>query len=273
MESLRTTIRKHPLAAAVCVAVASLGGNKLIAQLFSLIPGSILPGVLAEIFTMIFTVSLVLICGYGYTYKTRGLRKTLLAAKPHLLLYAPLLLLTILLNLFVSPDTQWLPAGEILYGLLILFGIGFNEESIFRGVIVNLLADKGLNSRREILRVVFLSSLVFGVLHMSNVLHGVTVYSALFQSLNSVAAGCLFAAYYLRGGSLWGVMFIHALQNASGLFDYLFLQGGDAAVSINHIGAQTLLITAVFFLIALVLLRKSKCEEIIARYAKESPAA
>lgn len=272
MDSLRTRMKSHPFAASVGIVLIYLAVTKGIALGFGLLPAGLLTKTLTEIAVMLWTFTLVMFCGYGRIYKQRGLFQTLLVALPHLLFFGLLGALAVLIQV-ANPDTQWLPLGEILLGVLALFGIGFNEEGLFRGIVVNLLAEKGLNTKRDIYKTVFLSSLLFGSVHMINLFYGVAFANALIQSICAGVIGLLFCLYFLRGGSIWGVILLHALQDFSGLFEYLFVSSSDFASAVNTMGMGSLICSVIFLLIALFLLRDSSCKKIIALHAKQAPAA
>lgn len=271
MENLRIHLRKKPIAASVGVLLAMFAGHRLISVVFNLLPDTLLFHAMREAAAILMVLGLTAACGYGWVYRQRGLGRTLCVMLPYILLILPFSILT-LIAASGTPEIAWLPLPNILYGLLTVFGIGFREESIFRGVIVNLLSEKGLRTRRDIFVTVLLSGCLFGAIHLINVFAGATLSSAVFQSLSAAAAGWLLCASYLRGGSIWGLIAVHVLQDATSMFEHLFTEGVSSADSINAIGPDALFIAAIFTLITLFLLRKSGCKKIIERHAKEFPA-
>lgn len=176
-----------------------------------------------------------------------------------------------LLSATVNPETAWQSPVGILYGIVMLFGIGFREESIFRGLFVDIIAKKYAKDRRGIFVTAIASGIVFGLIHMTNIFTGVDLFSAAIQSVVAIGAGFYFAAVYLRGGSLWTLIIMHALADAASMFMPIFtMDGGSAIDTINNLSVINLLPFFMLSGISLFLLRKQKCDEIIARYQKTS---
>jgi membrane protease YdiL (CAAX protease family) len=97
---------------------------------------------------------------------------------------------------------QSLPAGDLLSGLalgcLLFMMVGFNEELIYRGYIMqNLAEDWGM------VVAVFVTSALFGLAHLLN------PYASLISTLSITLSG-IFAAYgYLVTRSLWLPIALH----------------------------------------------------------------
>ena len=77
--------------------------------------------------------------------------------------------------------------------LVIALGAGFFEEYFFRGLFLKLAFQDGIRSSKQVLGVVLLSALSFGLAHLGNLTH---------QPLNAI---------YLRTGSLWWTIILHCL--------------------------------------------------------------
>lgn len=267
LQNLRMKLRAHPVVGTIAVMLIYFVSNNLLSGLFSLLPGSLAVDALLQALIIIWAFALVKITGFGAVYKKPALGRSMLLVLPFLILYG-LLFIGQAASVFYMPEMQWAPLFDMLYGLLLLFAVAFGEESIYRGIVVNLLAHGGLKTRRDILRVVLLSGFLFGAIHMTNALSGVTLYSAFFQSIGAAACGCLYAAYYLRGGSIWGVIAFHFMMDASALFEALFLVDGGVTEQLNTISPTVLLMSAVMLLLSMFLLRKSRCADIIAQREK-----
>ena len=206
--------------------------------------------------------------------RKRGFFRTLFFGLPFLILSIFLFVANIS-NLSQTPEIEWYPLPMILLGIFTGFAVGFREESVFRGIQVNIMTDKYLKDRKGIFRIVAISSFFFGIMHMSNMIIGASFVSCLGQSIYAFGVGTLFAAMYLRGDSLWALIFIHGLYDtalsAATLFTATY--GGDMLSSLAQNQEETLmsilttnLFSPIYLAIALFLLRKSKCEEIIKKY-------
>ena len=97
-----------------------------------------------------------------------------------------------------------------------------------------------------------------------NILSGVDVVSAIIQSVTNVGIGLLFAAIYLRSGSIWALIFIHTLIDTAGLAPSVFLYQSEVEV-ISSLTWTSLIGGLIFALISIFLLRPSKCKEVLAR--------
>lgn len=99
---------------------------------------------------------------------------------------------------------------EVLFFAILACLIGFVEEVFFRGLILRALASAGL------WRGAVVSSIVFGVMHLLNLLFGADLVATLLQTVYATAMGFGFAAVTLRTGSLWPLIAIHAAIDLAG---------------------------------------------------------
>lgn len=155
------------------------------------------------------------------------------------------------------------PAGEIIIFILAMLGIGFTEELVFRGIITNILKEKfSVHTDKGIFLVIVVQGVLFGACHMTNMLSGVGLESALVQSIMASFLGMLLGAVYLRTGSLWFVMLLHAWNDfgallPSGLFNINTMVG-----SISEYTWEKMAGLPIYLIVILVLLRSSKRKEI-----------
>ena len=69
----------------------------------------------------------------------------------------------------MTPDAKVVSALEILFFAATMFLIGWTEELIFRGVILNLFLERFSKTKRGILWAVILSGVLFGAVHLTNI--------------------------------------------------------------------------------------------------------
>lgn len=93
--------------------------------------------------------------------------------------------------------------------------VGFSEELAFRGLILYALLPKGR------ITALLVSSVLFGGVHLANILYGSAVGITLLQVLGASVFGFGLGAIVLRTGALWPVMLIHALANIALRFSWL----------------------------------------------------
>ena len=131
--------------------------------------------------------------------------------------------------------------------LIIALGAGFFEEYFSRGLFLKLAFQDGVKSSKQVLGVVLLSALSFGLAHLGNLTHQ-PLNATLFQVYYATAIGIFYAAIYLRTGSLWWTIVLHCLIDFTSV---LFSQSTQAApaTSIWHFILWLPLIALGLFLI------------------------
>ena len=134
-------------------------------------------------------------------------------------------------------------AVTFLSGLL----VGFVEEILTRGIAVKMLRDAGKSEWV----VMVVSSLIFGLLHASNILGGQEVLTVALTVVFAFGFGiCMYLTLRVTGNLIWP-MLIHGLYDPT-----LFLSTGG--IDVAHSGPQSELLTlagpsnVIFILIAVV---------------------
>ena len=105
------------------------------------------------------------------------------------LLYFLVPFLPVILN--VVPGLQFIGAAEVTGLLLLALMVGFVEESVFRGLMLTALRERG------VWRAIIATSVLFGLTHLANVLAGATVLETISQVAYTIAFGVAFAALVL----------------------------------------------------------------------------
>ena len=125
-----------------------------------------------------------------------------------MLYYLPALIL-LSVNLWGGAVWPPLSAATLCY-VLSMFGVGFLEEVIFRGLLYNALAKQSPKTA------VAVASLTFGMGHILNLLNGSGAGLAenLLQVVYASAAGFMFVMIYRKSQSLWVCIGVHGLFNA-----------------------------------------------------------
>lgn len=266
MKKLRTYPHRFPVLFSLMVTLAILGISEIIGRLYLMTPDILVFDLLYELVSLLWPVGLALLFGFGFALKEKGFGKTLKAGLGFFLFYC-FGVVVMFLNYAMTPDCQWKALPEILLGILMLVGIGVREEVLFRGIVGNTLALKFARDGKGIWKTLLISGLLFGGIHMFNVLAGVDFMGALAQSCGAVSVGILFMAIYLRGGSLWFMMLLHALVDAAALFESSFVEGTvtDIEQLSNTSFLGVLVMAPVYLLAAAFLLRKSKRPQILER--------
>lgn len=155
------------------------------------------------------------------------------------------------------------PAGEIFIFILAMLGIGFTEELVFRGLVTNILKEKfSVRTDKGIFFVIVIQGVLFGACHMTNMLSGVGLESAMVQSIMASFLGMLLGAVYLRTGSLWFVMLLHAWNDFGALLPAGFFKMNTMVESISGYTWKNMAGLPAYLAVILILLRSSKRREI-----------
>ncbi len=151
-------------------------------------------------------------------------------------------------------------AEILIIGAEALF-IGILEEFLFRGLILNvfLLRVKERNYR-ELMRAVMGSSLIFGAVHLLNlVTYPNLVKATLVQVEYAVFIGMIFAIVYIRSNNIWVVIFLHFIYDFASEVPYAFYKIPDRGTISDYDMATTVagaVVNLTFLIVALIISRK-----------------
>jgi membrane protease YdiL (CAAX protease family) len=166
---------------------------------------------------------------------------------------APLLVAAAIVLRLLGIDYAAYPASVVIIMFLSGPFIGFAEEVLTRGIVVKMLRDSGKNEWV----VMALSSLVFGLLHATNIFSGQPLYLVAATIGFTFGFGvCMYLVLRVTGNLIWPIV-LHALYDPS-----LFLATGGIDES-NVTDPSPLIVAAepanaifvVVALIALILVR------------------
>lgn len=177
-------------------------------------------------------------------------------------------------NFEIEVLPQLEPLWKIIVFILMGFLIGLAEESFFRGVVANLFWDKHAKDPAGVWTATIYSGLIFGLMHSMNIISSIgaaedeirqTAVGVLTQVIATAVIGMAFTAVYYRCKNIWVVIFLHAFYDIGALLsEGLF--GGSLTEEISSYQPSMAISSALPFLImTLVLLRKKKVIEILAR--------
>jgi uncharacterized protein len=164
-------------------------------------------------------------------------------------LIIPVLLYILLFGVKVNK-----PILIFFYAWLTIF-IGFSEESLFRGVILNALKRYGTIGS------VLFSSILFSLIHITNLMSGFSLNFILMQLYVAFSLGVLFAALRIRTGTIWLVILLHTIIDFLGLVTYDHSNwtgtGGLPKITMQMVSI-IVIVYSVFILVGLFLLRPRK---------------
>ncbi|MBY9080039.1 CPBP family intramembrane metalloprotease [Paenibacillus sp. HN-1] len=156
--------------------------------------------------------------------------------------YLPLL---VLLAIIALKGFRQIEASEVLFYLGFTLLVGFVEESIYRGLIVNILRPKSVRTA------VITSSVLFGVTHVLSVLSGQDAFQTVLQIVYALLLGGALALLMIRNRNILPLILFHFLHN---FIQFVGNDNSDAYLGIDL--AILVLLAAYCFWLALSL-RKS----------------
>lgn len=118
-----------------------------------------------------------------------------------------------------------LTPAAVLTALCMALGPGVMEEVAFRGLAGSNFMRVWRDEKKLVL-IVTLTALLFGLVHISNILAGAGKAVSFTQAVYSFGAGVLFAAVYLRTGSLLPSILVHTLVDMSAFMTSELMESG-----------------------------------------------
>ena len=91
--------------------------------------------------------------------------------------------------------------------------VGITEEFLCRGWLQNEFIERFSNDKNTVLKSILLSSLVFGSMHIVNILGNQGLFETLLQVMNATALGFLFGCIYYKTKNIWSIIFLHAFYD------------------------------------------------------------
>lgn len=197
---MKAFILRRPVTAALLIWMVDFGVQLLGAVLFKAVAPQV-PDLIQRLALLLLlcagTAALVAGLGawgkVGYNSPSRW-RNLHLLWLPLLLSFLPLI-----------GGVQALDAGTIAIFVVGYLATGFMEETLFRGVILSYLRQGGIG------RAVAISSISFGLLHISRLFFGSAPMTVAWQVLFAMCFGVAFCALWLRTGTIWPLILLHAL--------------------------------------------------------------
>lgn len=145
------------------------------------------------------------------------------------------------------------PAGTLLFIALNTALVGLSEEWMFRGVLF-----QGLRSRIAMWPAILLTSLLFGAVHVLNVITTGHLAEAVVQAVAATMSGMVLLALLIRTGSIWVPIAYHMLWDFGTFVTSAASPGNGTSTDFTQgwTSALPILIVLPNFLYALFLLRK-----------------
>ena len=132
------------------------------------------------------------------------------------------------------PFAQGLAPGltlrTVIFAVLLMAGVGFVEEVLFRGFLL-----QALRASEPLTRAILISGVTFGIGHILNLLRGYSIVDQILQIIAAVLVGIVLSyCAVLTGSILPGIVF-HALFNVSSSLTNSSVLGDAISVAVTSI--------------------------------------
>lgn len=199
--------------------------------------GSIADSMALIVGVLVYSLLLILIFRCAYPLSLLGLRRQGLGYGSKLALLGLVCSsLPIFLIWFLPEITAPISITATgLLGMVSVLFLAFQEELLFRGVILTVLMQGMGNSRAGIYRALLWSGLFFGLAHIapSGIPTSGFMVLSLSKIITSLSFGVFSGAIFLRSGNLWAAALLHGLSNVL-FFLPGFLQNGDYSFTASY---------------------------------------
>lgn len=145
--------------------------------------------------------------------------------------------------------------------------VGITEEFMCRGILAELLLRRYGATKEGVWKAVIVSGVLFGLAHLSN-LFGAKPVGVLVQCVIAGMMGMAFAAIYFRTGNIWVTVALHAFIDVCAVITG-GLYTGEIAETISGYQPIQLIGVIPYVILLLVLLRKKKMDQILARLKED----
>lgn len=143
-------------------------------------------------------------------------------------LLMPIVLTVVFASLVLVEGSQADQLPIIIKLFLFCIMVGIFEETLFRGTLFH-----GLSRHLSPFWAMILSSVLFGLFHMQNIMVGQEIGATMFQSLNAFALGIVFCAVMLQTNSIWWAIALHTVWNAFLFISAYILQKQPTLLSLS----------------------------------------
>lgn len=140
--------------------------------------------------------------------------------------------------------------------------IGIYEEFLCRGWLQNEFIERFGNDRKGVIKSIVISSLIFGLMHLSN-MSVQSTFDTILQIINALAMGMLLGSIYYKSNNIWTVIVLHALWDFGILFaDHALLMDcsytGSITLSSMIVSSLSIITISIYYICSSIIIMKSK---------------
>ena len=210
---------------------------------------------------IVFICSLILLF---ITNKFNIFKKHKLSFKESIKLCMPIVVLSCLVLLSNISSLDNINIENFLSLFIYTIFIGLFEEVFFRGIIEEELLENYSSNEQEVITSIVISGLIFGAIHLTNLLMGQDLLSTLLQFIQTSAIGILFGTIYYKTRNIWSLIFLHGFYDFAVLLSEVNLPTSCAYVSSVPISItlftfiSTIILSVLYIVYAIKLYEESK---------------
>lgn len=164
----------------------------------------------SEVVVLLFAILLLFLRKKWYIFKERKM-----SFKDSLKLCLPIAVLSLLI--FFANATELisdkLNISNLISLIVYAISIGLFEEIFFRGIIENELLENYSDTKGKVITSIVLSGVIFGAVHLTNLLMGQDLLTTLMQFVQTTAIGILFGTIYYKTKNIWALAFLHGFYD------------------------------------------------------------
>lgn len=191
----------------LCMAVCSILGSMVIRMIW---PDAD-PVLFGSIGSILGPIAALVILKLWYAPEFKGSLASGLSGKQTLLFTLPIIIYSLLV-LIVQLIEYHFHFNPTLNFLLMALSAGFTEEVMFRTTVIPI-GMGFLKGDKKIWVLPIVTSLIFGISHLSNIFAGASVVNGIHQTISSMLIGLYFGVLYLCTGSVAPGIIMHAIYD------------------------------------------------------------
>lgn len=173
-----------------------------------------------------------------------------------------IMLFSIIPNMALSVLEHGINKTNLITLALYCICIGIYEEFLCRGWLQNEFIERFGNDRKGVIKSIVISSLIFGLMHLSNISVQST-FDTILQIINALSMGMLLGSIYYKSNNIWTVIVLHALWDFGILFtDHALLMDcsytGAITLSSMIVSSLSIIIISIYYICSSIIIMKSK---------------
>ena len=146
-----------------------------------------------------------------------------------------------------------------LYGVF-CFSVGLFEETAFRGCVFTVILGRVKPTRWGVLLASFISSALFGLVHIINIFAGASIGGVILQIGYSCLIGALCSIVLIKTANIWYCVILHAVYNFAGGVSTEFGEGKIWTAPTVMLTAVVAVIVTVYTVVLWYRLKKEEIE-------------